>query len=65
MYARPLVRYVDYALRTGATVIKVPRELWIRAGKDEIREVITLAKLNKVMIIFEDGPVYDFREKRK
>jgi len=51
-------------LNTGTTVIRVPRSLWTRAGKDEIEEAVALARINKVKLIFEGGPVYDFRKNR-
>ena len=64
MRPRKLVRYVDSMLNTGTTVIRVPRSLWTRAGKDEIEEAVALARINKVKLIFEGGPVYDFRKNR-
>jgi len=63
MRSRGLVAYVDRMLNTGTTVIRVPKRLWVGAGKDEIEEAVALARINKVKLIFEGGPVYDFREK--
>lgn len=63
MRSRKLVRYVDRMLNAGTTVIRIPKSLWTKAGRDEIEEAVALARINKVKLIFESGPIFDFRKK--
>jgi len=50
-------------LNAGTTVIRIPKSLWTKAGRDEIEEAVALARINKVKLIFESGPIFDFRKK--